>query len=184
MQNLRVAIELAISDPSHLERGVPEAAAHEQPVEVREAQAKIASVTSGLRSFELNPKGADNKPLLSGLAHFDHLVKMARRCVPMGVNLVPSPALNVEYSKEQQRIINPTPMDYSMHEIAKHAHGADAQQAAFILPALVNSTLVYSTLPTMHGRPSPSASSTTSATSALTVASPTTASVLGALRTP
>jgi hypothetical protein len=129
MQNVRVAIELAVEDPSHLERGRPEVCGVEQPAEVRAVQAKVASVTSGLRTFELHPKAADGKPLLSGLDLFDHLVKMARRSVPTGIDLKPSAALDVEYSQQQQSIINPRAIDYSMHEIAKHAHGADAQQA-------------------------------------------------------
>ena len=99
------------------------------PVQVRAAQAKVASVTSGLRTFELHPKAADGKPLLSGLDLFDHLVKMSRRSVPTGTDLKPSAALDVEYSKQQQHVINPRASDYTMHEIAKHAHGADAQQA-------------------------------------------------------
>ena len=129
MQNLRVAIELALEDPSHLERGRPERAQVEQPAEVRAAQAKVASATSGLRTFELHPKAADGSPLLSGHALFDHLVKMARRSVSTGNDLKPSAALDVEYSEQQQRIINPRAVDYAMHEIAKHAHGTGAQQS-------------------------------------------------------
>ena len=129
MQNIRVAIELAIKDPSHLERGVPEATLLEQPVAVQEAQAKVADVTSGLHSFQLHPKAADGSPLLSGVALFDHLIKMGRRSVQKGTDLVPSASLDVEYSQQQQRLINPREVDYSMHEIAKHAHGEHAKQA-------------------------------------------------------
>ena len=130
MQNVRVAIELAIKDPSHLERGKPDiSAVLEQPVEVQEAQAKVTSVMTGLRSLELHPKAADGTPLLIGIAHFNHLCSLARRSVPTGKDLVPSSKLDVEYTKTQQRLINPRPIDYVMHEIAKCAHGEYAKQA-------------------------------------------------------
>ena len=52
LQNLRVAIELAMKDRSHLERGAPEATARlEQPAEVQAAQANVTDVSSGLISF-------------------------------------------------------------------------------------------------------------------------------------
>ena len=129
MQNIRVAIELAIKDPSHLERGVPEATLLEQPAAVQEAQAKVADVTTGLRSFQLHPKAADGSPLLSGQALLDHLINLARRSVPTGTDLVPRASLDVEYTQQQQRLINPRNVDYAMHEIAKHAHGEHAKQA-------------------------------------------------------
>ena len=125
---MRVAIELAIQNPSHLERGKPETSGHEQPAEVQEAQAKVASVATGLRSLELHPKAEDGSPLLSGIKHFDHLCNLARRTVPTGKDLVPSAELDVEYSQIQQRLINPRAMDYAMHEIAKCAHGESAKQ--------------------------------------------------------
>eukprot|EP00966_Prymnesium_polylepis_P164929 3813288-Prymnesium_polylepis.1 len=54
---------------------------------------------------------------------------MSRRSVPQGQDLVPAASLDVEYIEQQQRIINPRAVDYSMHEIAKHAHGEDAMQS-------------------------------------------------------
>ena len=129
MQNLRVGIELAAQNPSHLERGKPEATVLEQPREVQDAQAQVACVTTGLVSFTLHPKDAKGKSIFNGLAHFDHLINLARRSVPMGVDLTPSATLDVEYSSQQQRLINPRPIDYAMHEIAKQAHGEGAKQA-------------------------------------------------------
>ena len=129
MQNLRIAIELAIKDRSHLERGKPEATQLEQPAEVQAAKVKLADVTAGLISFQVHPKAADGTPLLSGIALFDHMIKMGRRSVPQGTDLMPRASLNVEYTQVQQRLINPRPTDYTMHEIAKHAHGEGAKQA-------------------------------------------------------
>ena len=129
LQNLRVAIELAIKDPSHVERGAPTATLVEQPAAVQAAQAKVVNVTTGLVSFQLHPKAADGSPLLSGEALFDHLIKMGRRSVPQGTDLVPRMSLDIEYTQQQQRLINPRPVDYAMHEIAKHAHGEGAKQA-------------------------------------------------------
>ena len=129
MQNVRVGLELAREDRSHLDREKPEAIVLEHAVEVQDVQAQVASVVTGLQSFELHPKGSDGKPLFTGLALFDHLIGMGRRSVPTGVDLVPSASLDAEYSKQQQQLINPRSIDYSMYEIAKHAHGEGAKQA-------------------------------------------------------
>ena len=88
-------------------------------------------------SHASRPRGANacpSCPILSvatGLrvALFDHMIKMGRRSVPEGTDLVPRASLNVEYTQQQQRLINPRSIDYTMHEIAKHAHGEDAKQA-------------------------------------------------------
>ena len=107
----------------------PDATVLEQPAEVQQAQATVASVNAGLQSFELHPKDKSGAALLTGLGHFDHLVRMARRSVPEGKDLTPSACLDVQYSQQQQRMINPRAVDYSMHEIAKHADGDSAKQA-------------------------------------------------------
>ena len=73
MQNVRVGIELALLDPSHLERGRPGFSTLEHPAEVQKVQSKVASVVAGLSSFQLHPKADDGTPLLSGLDLFDHL---------------------------------------------------------------------------------------------------------------
>ena len=129
MQNVRVAMELALKDTSHLERMRPEGIVLEQPVEVQQAQAKVASVNTGLRTFQLHPKDASGAALLTGLGHFDHLVRMARRSVGDGTDLTPSAYLDVEYTSLQQHLINPRAVDYAMHAIAKHASGDGAKQA-------------------------------------------------------
>ena len=130
MQNFRVAIEVAMRNPSHLERGQPDLSVlHEQPKEVQEAQANVASATAGLHSFQVVPRSADGSLVFSGDALFDHMCRMARRSVPHGQDLVPSATLNVEYTSTQQKLINPRMVDYAMHEIAKHAHGEHAKQA-------------------------------------------------------
>ena len=74
-----------------------------------------------------SPENSEGIPLFSGLALFDHMVNLSRRSVSTGQDLMPSAQLDVEYTKVQQRLINPRPMDYAMHEIAKHAHGEDAR---------------------------------------------------------
>jgi hypothetical protein len=127
MQNVRLALELALQDPSQLQRGAPDVTMLAQPAEVQEVQALVESVVTGLRSFELHPKDSNGKPLFAGIALFDHLVSLSRRSVSTGTDLVPSAQLDVEYTNVQQRLINPRPMDYAMHEIAKHAHGEGAR---------------------------------------------------------
>ena len=103
MQNLRVCLELASEDPSHLERGVPELAARTVPTDVSSVQESI-DVHNGLVSFQLHPKKADGTQLYSGMDKFEHLVKMARRTTPSGVELSPSACLGCEYTEEQQTL--------------------------------------------------------------------------------
>jgi hypothetical protein len=129
MQALRVCLEHAEQDPSHLDRGVPEKPACNEPAEVVTAKAAVADINQGLSSFMLHPKKADGSQLLSGAAKFDHLSKLARRSVPQGTPLLPSAHLDVEVSKAQAReVLNPTPTDYMMHAIAATTTGAAAKQ--------------------------------------------------------
>ena len=129
MQNLRVAIEHARQDPSHLTCGKPDTSVLEQPAAVQMAQETVASVTKGLMSFQVVPKDDKGQPVFTRLKLFDHLCRQARRSVSEGTDLVPSARLDVEYSQTQQRLLNPRAADYAMHEIAKHAHGEGAKQA-------------------------------------------------------
>ena len=131
MQNLRVCIELALEDPSHVDRGVPEAtvAACSNPKEVSAARAGLADVASGLVSFQLHPKNAAGEQLFSGERKLQHLVKMVRRSVPPAQVLCPSPYLDVEYSVKQQVLLDPSPTDFSMHEIIRTTHGEGAKQS-------------------------------------------------------
>ena len=129
MQNVRVCLELAANDPSHLERGVPERSTMAAPTEVTEAQAAMTDVNDGLVSFQLHPKKADGTQCFTGLQKFEHLSKVARRSVSSRQDLTPSAYLNVEFSSMQQRLLNPKPVDFMMHEIAAHAHGEGAKQA-------------------------------------------------------
>jgi hypothetical protein len=126
MQSLRVCIDLAISDPSHLERGLPLALACALPDEATSAQAGVDDVADGLISFQLHPT-KNGKQILTGLAKFEHLCMMARRSTPARVQLRPSAFIDVEYSKRQEQLLDPLAIDYAMHEIMSHAHGDDAK---------------------------------------------------------
>lgn len=127
MQNLRLCLDLAAADPTHLDRAVPEASST-QPEEVAAAKEKQRDVSEGLRNFQLHPKKPDGTQALSGMAKFDHLCKMARRSIDARSTLAPSAYLDVEYSSEQQRLLDPTPQDFAMHVIASHCHGEGAQR--------------------------------------------------------
>jgi hypothetical protein len=128
MQNLRVCLELAALDPTHLDRGVPEKASDAIAPAVDAVQASMAGVADGLRSFEMHPKGDDGKQIYSGIDKFDHLIKMARRSLPARSTLAPSSYLNVEFSQEQQRILDPLPIDFAMHDLMSTTHGAGAER--------------------------------------------------------
>ena len=129
MQQLRVCLELAAKDPSHLERRVPETSAPSASAEVVAARKGLADVNAGLATFQLHPTKADGSPLLTGMALFEHVSKMARRSVSAGTDLTPSAHLDVEFSSVQQKLLNPTPLDYAKHEIMSHAHGEGAKQS-------------------------------------------------------
>ena len=128
MQHLRVCLELAAEDPSHLERRVPEKSTLEACAEVVAARKGLAGVAAGLVTFQLHPTKADGTQLLSGMAKFEHMTKMARRSVPVKTDLIPSQYLDVEVSPAQRQLLNPKAIDYMMHEIAKQAHGEGAKQ--------------------------------------------------------
>ena len=82
MQNLRVCLELAENDRSHLDRRLPEKrAAADEPEAITAARTTVTDLDAGLRSFCLHPKRANGEQLLSGAAKFEHLTKLARRSV-------------------------------------------------------------------------------------------------------
>jgi hypothetical protein len=131
MQNLRVCLDVAAEFPDQLERepaNSADACATTLPAAITEARSQIADVADGLASFQLHPT-SDGNQLLSGLAKFDHMVKLARRSTPQAISLVPSAHLDLEYTSTQRMLLNPTAQDFAMHEIMSHAHGAGAQQA-------------------------------------------------------
>ena len=124
MHNLRLCLDLAAEDPSHLDRGLPEAAAIPEEAEVVAAQANV-DVNKGLVTFQLFPKKSDGTQLYTGLALFEHMVKMARR-TSVHTKLAPSARLDCEYTEEQERLLDPTALDFSMQAIMATVHGAGA----------------------------------------------------------
>ena len=129
MQHLRVCLDVAADFLDHLEREPAYAVeVSPLPAAVEEAQARMADVADGLSSFQLHPTSG-GKQLLSGIAKFDHMVKLARRSTPQLIPLVPSAHLDIEYTSTQRMLLNPSAQDFTMHEIMSHAHGAGAQQA-------------------------------------------------------
>ena len=128
MQNLRLCLDLAIANPSHLERGVPQAALASQPAGVAAVQSTI-DVNAGLISFQLHPKKGDGTQLLAGLDKFEHMVRLARRCTPHGIKLSPSARLDCAMTETQQHLLDPTMMDYTMQSIMATVHGEGAQKS-------------------------------------------------------
>ena len=127
MQSLRVCIEHAIEDPTHIQKGLPTGAP--PPKEATEAQAVVPDANQGLVSFQLHPKKADGSQLFTPAQKFEHLIKMACRSVPDRKLLEVSAHLDVEISSEQKTIIlNPTATDYMMHNIVSHTTGEGAKR--------------------------------------------------------
>ena len=116
-----------MENPDHLERGLPEKVAAKETAEM-EAAASNVDIRQGLTSFLLHPKKADGTQLYTGMEKFEHMVKLARRCTPREQVLAPSARLNCEYSAEQQRLLDPSAMDYSMQKIAASVFGESAKK--------------------------------------------------------
>jgi hypothetical protein len=130
MQLLRVCLEAAAADPSHLERGdedVQIAVAASSVLAA--AQAAQPDVAQGLINFQLNPKAKDGTPLFTGMALFEHMVKKARRSVPARQTLAPSAHLDIEYTGQQQQLLDPLPVDFAMHQIIATTHGEGAKKS-------------------------------------------------------
>ena len=129
MQNLRVCLELCSDHPEHLDRELPQAVPAAEPLDVVvAAQASVGKITDGLTSFQLHPT-IGGKQMLSGLAKFEHMVQLTRRSTPITQLLKPSSYLDIEFTAGQQKLLDPTPQDFMMHEIMSHSHGVGAQQA-------------------------------------------------------
>ena len=128
MQNLRVCLELASSNPEHLDRMLPDIADDGAlPNAVVTADAARCDVADGLTSFQVHPT-KNGVQLLTGLAKFEHLIKLTARSTSAVSTLAPSKFLDVEMTSVQQKLLNPSATDYMMHEIMAQAHGAGAQQ--------------------------------------------------------
>ena len=129
LQHLRVCLDHAIADPSQLDRGMPDPSDVSPPAAAAEAQAAVTDPNQGLISFQLHPKKADGTSLFSPVQKFAHLIALARRSVPDRQSLKISTHLDVAVSAEQATtILNPTAVDYMMHEIASHTTGIGAQR--------------------------------------------------------
>lgn len=133
LQNLRVCLSLAIEHPDHITRSpelaeVGAAAGFALPEVVTQAQTAMTDVNDGLQSFQLHPT-RNGKQLLTGLAKFEHMVKLARRCNTKDTAFGPSPFLDVECSATQKSLLDPSPQDFMMHTIMAQADGAGAKQS-------------------------------------------------------
>ena len=82
IQSLRLCLELALEDPSHLERELPAASTSTGTDEVTEVKAKLPDVADGLVSFQLHPKNKNGTQCFQGMEKFEHLQKMAARSIP------------------------------------------------------------------------------------------------------
>ena len=125
MQNLRVCLELATSDRTHLSRGLPDAPVADTRPETVAVQAQV-DVSDGLETFQLHPKAPDGTQKYTGQAKFDHLLKFARRSVKRDTPLTPSAYLDVEFTAAQTKLLKPSAEDYTMAEIISTTHGAGA----------------------------------------------------------
>ena len=129
MQQLRVCIETAKENPQHLNMTCPASSVSSRlSAEAKEAEAAASeSASQDLRTFELIPKGDDGKPALKGHDLFQHLVRFGRHRASSEVQHAPSPALQVEMTAQQLKLLNPTAEDYTISAIIRDAHGDGAR---------------------------------------------------------
>ena len=120
MHNLRVCLDLAREHPDHLERdlGAPSTQIPLAEAVVAAKEAKTC-VAAGLQTFELHPTQG-GKRILSGIPHFDHMLRLAKRSTKRDEECVPSPYLDVAITAQQRRLLDPTPQDFAMQEIMSH----------------------------------------------------------------
>jgi hypothetical protein len=77
----------------------------------------------------LHPASSGGTKLLTGLVHFGHMVKMARRTTPRGTLLRPAASLAMEVTPEQGiMILNPADTDYA-GSIMRAAGGTGGSKA-------------------------------------------------------
>ena len=129
MQQLRVCIETAKENPQHLNMTCPASSVSSRlSAEAKEAEAAASeSASQDLRTFELIPKSDDGKPALKGHDLFQHLVRFGRHRASSEVQHAPSPALQVEMTAQQLKLLNPTAEDYTISAIIRDAHGDGAR---------------------------------------------------------
>jgi hypothetical protein len=130
LQNLRVCIEAAKEDPSHLEMvAAAPAVATTLTEEGVEAAATAADANRGLLSFQCVPKDSKGRLMLKGPALLDHMVQYGRRMAVSREPHLPSSYLDVEFTKLQgDKILNPQPEDYSAGAILRDTVGHGAKQ--------------------------------------------------------
>jgi hypothetical protein len=131
MQNLRLCYEVAKDNPCHLEMVAPlpariEAARENPELEAAQEAAANKSVSDGLVSYQLKPKGKK----MNNIELFHHMCDFRARDPNISKEEAadPSPFLDCAVSKEQRMMMAPTPSDLSRREIMKAAGGTGASQ--------------------------------------------------------
>ena len=124
MQNIRVCYETAKKHPDHLDMGVNQhsdaAGSSSAAPEVAAALAGQKPVSHGLINFELKPSGMAGRELLA------HMSTFARRHTAEGTTLEPSRYLDIEITRDQRMILNPSQQDLTFRAIMRDTAGEGA----------------------------------------------------------
>ena len=130
MQNLRVCLEAAEVDPSHLDMMAPSSSvATTLTAEAEQAKADMVDANRGLVNFQFVPKNRQGERLLDGGDLLNHCAQFVRRRAALGSSHLPSSYLDVETSHFQRTaLLNPTAEDYSAMAIVRDTMGDGAQQ--------------------------------------------------------
>ncbi len=130
MQNLRVCLEAAEVDPSHLDMMAPSSSvATTLTAEAEQAKADMVDANRGLVNFQFIPKNRQGERLLDGSDLLNHCARFVRRRAALGSSYLPSPYLNLEISSFQRKtVLNPTAEDFSAMAIVRDTMGDGAQQ--------------------------------------------------------
>lgn len=128
MQNLRLCLDLCRSNESLIDQ-VEAAPRPTEPELVRSAAAARVAVETGLQTFQLHPTDLSGKRTMKGAELFSHVVSFVRRTSARDEQMAPSSYLDVEISKQQMQLLQPTAQDFVAREIMSHCHGEGAKQA-------------------------------------------------------
>ena len=116
MQKLRLCVDAAKENPSHLDMGIPMGNTNALVApELAAAVAALPPVTDGLDSFQLKPPGLKGKHL------FEHMVRFRAHHAD---SLAPS--FIDDLTADQKAIISPTQQDLTVRSILRDAGGSGA----------------------------------------------------------
>ena len=128
MQNLRVCLEAAEVDPSHLDMMAPSSSvATTLTAEAEQAKADMVDANRGLVNFQFIPKNRQDERLLDGSDLLNHCARFVRRRAALGSSHLPSSYLTLSFRRKT--VLSPTAEDSSAMAIVRDTMGDGPTEA-------------------------------------------------------